>query len=391
MSKSRFLFTAVAVIVFAISGFGQPDLQKLRADAFGLMDAQRYTEALPLLEQVAAAMPRDSAVLRQLAFAFLGQATNTADPAVAKALRARARSSFVRARDAGDDSQLVSAMIDSIPPDGGDGSTFTLDKQAQELMQKGEASFTSGKLDDALDMYQQAFKLDPKLYHAALFSGDVYLHKQKYDEAEAWYQKAIAIDPDIETAYRYSATPLMRQGKFEKARDRYVEAWITEPYNKLAVSGLIQWGQTTRTRLSHPKLDIPQTKTGPDGKENTTINVNPLADDDSMAWIAYSATRAGWKKERFARAFPGEKAYRHTLAEEADALRSVVSMAKTLKAKKPSSQIALIEKMDKEGVLEAFVLMAVPDRDIAADHPAYLRTNRDKLRKYVLDYVIEKK
>jgi hypothetical protein len=47
-------------------------------------------------------------------------------------------------------------------------------------------------------------------------------------------------------------------------------------------------------------------------------------------------------------------------------------------------------KMDQDGVLEAYILMAIPERGIALDHSAYLTQNRDKLHKYVLNYVIQK-
>jgi hypothetical protein len=116
-----------------------------------------------------------------------------------------------------------------------------------------------------------------------------------------------------------------------------------------------------------------------------------MNDDGSLAWIAYTTTRQDWKKTKFAKAYPKELVYKHTVAEEADALRSVVSMTKTMKAKSINPQIATIEKMDKDGVLEAYVLMAIPDRDIAEEHPSYVRANRDKLRQYVLKYVITPK
>ncbi|MGH7785023.1 MAG: tetratricopeptide repeat protein, partial [Candidatus Binatia bacterium] len=306
-------------------------------------------------------------------------------------LRVRARDSFIRARDLGDNSELVTGMIEGLPEDGSESKGFSDNAAANKLMEQGEAAFSSGKLDDALGFYQDALKIDPRCYFAALFAGDVYLQKEKYTDAEAWYQRAITIDPNIETAYRYSATPLMKQKKYDEARDRYVEAFITDPYNKLAASGIIQWGQATNTKLGHPKIDIPETTIGADGKSNTTINVNPLADDGSMAWIAYSATREVWKKDKFAKTYPNEKVYRHSLQEEADALRSVVSMARSTKPKNLNSQIQMIEKMDKDGVLEAYILMAVPDRDIAQEFPDYLRSNRDKLRKYVVSYVIEQK
>src|SRR4030095_2237878 len=111
-------------------------------------------------------------------------------------------------------------------------------------------------MDDALNEYRKALLIDPKLYHAALFSGDVYMQKGDYQQAEKWYQRAIAINPDKETAYRYSATPLMKQRKFDEARDRYVEAYIAEPYNRFAISGISQWAQATNTALAHPQIDF---------------------------------------------------------------------------------------------------------------------------------------
>ena len=180
----------------------------------------------------------------------------------------------------------------------------------------------------------------------------------------------------------------MKQDKYDLARDRYIEAFIVEPYNRLATSGIVQWGQVTKTQLGHPKIDIPEIKIGPDGKANSTINLDPRAEDGSFAWASYVATRETWRNEQFAKHFPGETAYRHTLSEEAEALRSVVAAAKALKPKVLNDQIAKLAKMDQEGVLEAYILMAIPDQGIAQDHHAYLMAHRDKLRQYVLNYVI---
>jgi len=79
--------------------------------------------------------------------------------------------------------------------------------------------------------------------------------------------------------------------------------------------------------------------------------------------------------------------------EEADALRSVAKIAKELKAKstKLDPQLEILLELDEKGLLEAFVIMAIPDEEIAQDHRDYLRTNRAKLRRYVLEYVILRK
>jgi tetratricopeptide (TPR) repeat protein len=258
-------------------------------------------------------------------------------------------------------------------------------------MTQAEGFFSQGKMDEALKNYQKALELDPTLYHAALFSGDVFMEKGDFANAEIWYQKAIVIDPTKETAYRYSATPLMKQGKTAEARDRYIEAFITEPYNKFTAAGLTQWARATQTSLAHPTIDIPTSVTideKGDAKINLDANALIGSDDGSFAWITYGTTRSQWQKETFARTFPGKK-YRHTLAEEADALRSVVTLATSdKKTKTLSPTLAKLKRLNDEGLLEAYILLAKPDRGIAEDHPAYLKENRDKLRRYMIQYVI---
>jgi hypothetical protein len=112
-------------------------------------------------------------------------------------------------------------------------------------------------------------------------------------------------------------------------------------------------------------------------------------DDGSFAWISYGGTRSAWHKETFSKTFPAEKTYRHSLAEEADALQSVVMLATSdKKVKSLSPSLAKLKKLNDDGLLEAYVLIALADKGIAADHPAYLRQHRDKLRPYVIEYVL---
>lgn len=381
----------LSILVFPASSAAQTEnLTEMRAKVAALLQKDNVTDALPLLEKIAQADPEDAETQFYLGFALLAKSVNSKDKAERKSLRLRARGSFIKAKAMGKTDNVVDAFIQSIPADGGESQGFSGNEEANSLMEAGEKAFTAGKIDEALVAYQKAHRLDPKIYEAALFSGDMYLRKNEFPNAEIWYQKAISIDPNRETAYRYSATPLMKQGKTELARDRYVEAYISEPYNRFALNGILQWGQATNTRLTHPRIDVPEFKTGADGKTNSTIKVDPLADDGSMAWIGYTATRAEWRDKKFAATFPAEKTYRHTVREEAEALRSVVKMANELKGKTKNlnPQIETLMKLDRDGLLEAFIIMAMPDDGIAQDQPAYLRQNRDKLRQYVVKYVI---
>ena len=366
---------------------------ELKQKSNELIKQQRYTEALPILERLAIAEPADAGTHFFLGFALLAQANITKDNAARKALRIRARNAFIKSKELGSKEPVVDALIHDMPADGSDGKAFSQNDDATKLMVEAEAFFSQGKLDDALRNYQRALQRDPQLYEAALFSGDVYSQQGNFPQAETWYQKAIAIDPNREIAYRYSATPLMKQGKHDQARDRYVEAYISEPYSRFSVAGLTQWANVTKTKLAHPAVDIPTSVTF-DEKGDAKIDLSASAllsgkDDGSFAWISYGATRSICRKENFAKTFPGEKTYRHSLAEEADALRSVLTMAvsdKKVKTLTPS--LAILKKLNDEGLLEAYILIARSDQGIAADHPVYLRQNRDKLRRYVVEYVL---
>lgn len=389
----------LALILLSVSlpavarGQGGEDVGALKRKAAELVGQQKYTEALPLLEKIAAAEPGDAQTQFYLGFALIAQAKNTKEPAARKALRVRARAAFIRAKELGVREPVVDAVIQSLPPDGSEDPAFSENAEADRLMTEAEALFSRGKLDDALKNYQAALRLDPKLYMAALFSGDVYKERGDFRQAEVWYRKAIEIDPTRETAYRYSATPFMKQGKYDEARERYVEAFITEPYSQFAVAGLSQWAEATKTPLAHPHIAVPTDVTF-DAKGDAQIKLDAGtllsgADDGSFAWVAYGATRTAWRREKFAQTFPREKTYRHSLAEEAEALRSVLDAAAgDKKAKRLSPSLAKLKKIEEEGLLEAYILLARPDAGIAQDHPEYLRQNRERLRRYVVEYVL---
>jgi tetratricopeptide (TPR) repeat protein len=389
------LLSLATIVLCAAATPGQPDqnLSELKSKAAKLMEETKYTEALPLLEKIVAAEPGNPETHLRLGFALLAKVTVTKNEDEQRKLRLRARDAFIKAKELGTTEPKIDGLIQSIPPDGSAGAPFSSRTEAARLMQKAEASFSQGKLDDALRDYQKALEIDPTLYEAALFSGDVFVQKQDFAQAEVWYQRAIKINPNRETAYRYSATPFMKQRKYDEARDRYIEAYISEPYSNFSIGGMTQWAQITRTPLGHPRIEIPSdVKFDEKGNAQINLDMNVLTggkEDGSFAWMAYGTTRSLWHKEKFAKTFPNEKTYRHSLPEEIEALQSVIALATSDKAvKNLNPTLAQLKKLNDAGLLEAFILLAKADRGLAQDHAAYLKANRDKLRRYVLEYVI---
>ena len=67
-------------------------------------------------------------------------------------------------------------------------------------------------------------------------------------------------------------------------------------------------------------------------------------------------------------------------------------MEKTRRKRRRNLSPALLKlkELNDKGLLAAYILMARPDEGIVQDHADYLKENREKLRQYVREYVIQK-
>src|ERR1041384_7865374 len=262
----------LCVLVFALTVVAQ-DVDRTRA--FQLYKDAKYTEALPLFEKLAVAYPNDRDVLEALGLIKASQTAYLKDPEARKQARIHARELLLAAQSLGANSALLSWMLESVVPEGGaDNSAFSTKKEVDDLMREGEEAFASGDLPKALEKYKQALLLDPKLYEAALFIGDVYFKSADHANAGEWYGRAIAMNPDRETAYRYWGESLMKQGRFTDAGDKFIESYLAEPYSRLSRAGFLNWGEKAQLSLAHPQVDIPTNVTSNKDK-NTTITLDP--------------------------------------------------------------------------------------------------------------------
>jgi tetratricopeptide (TPR) repeat protein len=391
------LFITLSVSPISYRAFALSPQESDRERALRLLwNEAKAGAALPLLEKLAKERPDDGIIAFSYGFALLGKAKLLKDPAARKQTRIEARTWFVKASELGVKEPLLKSLLESTPPDGGKDDIFSNVKEADDAMREGEEQYVNGDFAKAAQAYERALQADPKLYEAALFAGDMYFKMDQNTKAEEWYGRAIQINPERETAYRYSATPYLRAGKLEEAKKRYIDAVLAEPYNRMTWSGLNQWAEAARVSLGHPRIEIPTSVT-PKDENNIAINIDPKAlenkDDPTGggAWMFYGLHRANWKMSEFAKAFPNEKSYRHSLREEAGALAGVVEAVKRRQKEKKITQLdpslANLLKLSDEGLLEPYVLFALADKGIAQDYADYRKTNREKLRRYLVEYV----
>jgi tetratricopeptide (TPR) repeat protein len=260
-----------------------------------------------------------------------------------------------------------------------------------ELMLKAQKEFSNGKLKKALALYEQAAEADPKLYEAALFAGDTEFKRKNYDEAGTWFAKAVAINADRETAYRYWGDALMERGEQKAARSIFVDAVISEPYTKAPWVGLQQWANASNARLASPPITLPKQAVA-DEKGNVNVSVDPSkAGDPALgAWLVYSTQPMMWRSTEFKKHYPNETVYRHSLAEEAESLRSVIAVVKEEKIPEDKLDATLksLIALDKDGMLECWILLNGADLGIAQDYAAYRAAHRELLHAYIDKYVI---
>ncbi len=400
--RLKALFASVVLMTFvfgatSLSAQTTNDFAVERDRAVGLVNAGKFTEAIPILEKLSADKQADGQIFLGLGLAYWRIQDTVKDRAARKEIRLKARRAWLRAKELGVSIPDIDLILASIKEDGGDrGESDNL--LAQSAFDEALQPFVSRDYKTAVAAYEKAATLDPKWYEAALYTGNTYYAMKDFEKAGIWFAKAIAIDPNRETAYRYWADGLALSGKEKEAIDKYLDAIIAEPYSSAAWRGLSQYAQRSGIKLAHPKIDIPVNfSSSGKGETNITLGIGGKDDDGSFAWTMYGISRAVWQTDKdgklskeFSKAYPNEKVYRHSLAEEMDALHMVLTTLKASKeAKKAAPALVSLKKLNDEGLLESYVLFVRADAGIKQDYPAYRQNNRDKLKRYLTDYVMK--
>lgn len=392
------LFAILLLLVFQAPGRAQPSAattgqQPERQKAITLFNQGKRLEALPLLEELAAKDSKDSEVLVALAACLVDHAATLKDMDAAAKERFRARDLVQKAWDLGNYSNLAEnlrQLLNELPASGA--IKFSEKPAVEEAMDAGEAAFARRDFDEALKDYAKALALEPKNYPAVLFTANAYDRKNDFAEAADWYERAIRLDPNTETAYRYYADMLAKQGNMGKARNMLIQAAVAEPYNKIVWREIRAWSTINKVPFNPVFVAIPMPRKDVDVAVGSGAKLLP---ELASAWRAYYSVKDQWKGGGFYKRFPQEGDYRHSLAEESEALTATAKMLEGFREKKETAaevasdpSAALLLKLYEAGATDPYILFSLGDDDIARDYDAYRAKNRAKLEAYMDKFVI---
>jgi tetratricopeptide (TPR) repeat protein len=370
--------------------------QQRRQQAVVLFGEGRRLEALPLLEELVQKNPQDAELLVDLAASLVERAATLGDQDAAAKARFRARDLLQKAWALGNSSPLAEnlrQLLQDLPANGA--VKFSDDPAVEQVMNAGEAAFARRDFDAALTAYAKALELEPTNYSAALFTANSYDRKNDFARAGEWYERAMRLNPDIETAFRYYADMLAKQGDMAKARSMLILAAVAEPYNKIVWREIRAWALINNTAFNLVYVPIPLL--AKDGSIQTATR--PAAEHPAQllsAWRAYHAVIAEWRQgDSFAKQFPQEATYRHSLPEESEALTAAARALQTLKQGKDSAELVtgntaagLLINLYEAGLIDPYVLFSLGDDGIARDYKGYRAANRAKLEAYMDKFVM---
>jgi tetratricopeptide (TPR) repeat protein len=386
------LFGLVASSCFLGQSAGSDAYQTKRAKALELFAQGHRLEALPLLEELNQKDPKDAEVTVALAASLVDHAATLSDLQAAAKERLRARDLLERSGSTSPLAENLLQLLQQMPESGA--IHFSENPAAEQAMRAGEAAFSARNFDEAIKQYSRALEIEPKNYSAALFIGNTYDRKNDFAQAGQWYERAIGLDPNIETAYRYYADMLAKEGEMARARAMLIHAAVAEPYNRIVWRELRAWATINNTEINPVYAGVPVSAVKKDAQPPAAKPEQPR--DVSDAWRAYLAVQSEWRSGgKFTERFPQETAYRHTLAEESEALAAAVAVAEKLKNDKRTAELVLkdpglllLMKLRHAGLLEAYVLFSLGDAGTAKDYSAYRAAHRDKLEEYMDKFVL---
>jgi tetratricopeptide (TPR) repeat protein len=112
-------------------------------------------------------------------------------------------------------------------------TSVSSEKEAQTLLDSGQAAYEQGQYNEALQAFNKVISLaanQPKTAATAnLRIGNVYMSQRQYDRALAAYERAVALNPDYAEAFNHLGEALGQVRQYNRALEAFSKAVVLDP------------------------------------------------------------------------------------------------------------------------------------------------------------------
>jgi len=112
--------------------------------------------------------------------------------------------------------------------------------QEATCLHRGDAYYSEGKKDLALEEYEKALEINPSFAPAYLCMGIISYDEKDYDASVSSFNEAIKNNPGYTDAYIWLGKTFVAQGKTEEAKNIFTKALEIEPDNSILQNYLKQ-------------------------------------------------------------------------------------------------------------------------------------------------------
>jgi tetratricopeptide (TPR) repeat protein len=362
-----------------------------RQEAVRLYKEHKLAEAAEWWQKVVVKYPGDMDAHEALGASLLNRAGLQADRNKKTSDRLLARAELVRAQELGNNSDLCRILLSTIPEDGSEVRQPTNRTVSAILLQPAPA-----KRDlETVGEYAIVMEHEAGNYFLEVEIGIAYARLKQWDKAQEWYVRALQTAPDGSLVYGNWADMLISMGRMKEAREKLIQGLFISDNDWL----FRRW--LAKNHLELKKIDIKVPYEYSTGKTGSILLVDPSwlgKDDGRDAWLMYPRTRRLWKNEKYFNQFHMNEfhmnGYRHSMAEEVDALSQVVAAFNESLAKgnvqEPDPDLMLLSRFQADGLLEAFVVLAERDldQDLSSEVLFFRIKHRDKLMEFADKYIV---
>ncbi len=380
-------FITLASLGFAQAPEDDPELQRAKE----LISKSNYFDALPIIEKLVKKYPKDADLHAQLGIAIIVKAVSIVDPDKRRLEVQKAAGPLKKARALGTTDPLALDYLNYIETGVDlDAADPNNSPELNAAIREGEKYFAKGDFENARIAYEKALKIDPKSPEATLFIGDCYYGQKRYPQAIEWFRKAIEINPDMEPAHRFLADALALSGKTKEAIKEYAEAYIIRPSSRITRSAFFSAVENFGERTTNPSIEVPIKSTNGE----IVIDETALNDSDgSINWLRFKEVRDK-QLEEFAKVANGRE-FRSTVSEDVVGFRAVAEGLREELKKNPSLKLSQSLKnlliLDENDLLDVFTILVVHGADNSFEYEKFIDGNREKMIKFLVDYVAEEK